>query len=294
MKATHNKRQTIAGVFVIAAVALSGLYVQFSYAGDSVAHYMANEGLMVVHGDTKVMFDPLYDQSYNNYLLLPEDMEAALFAGEAPYDGLDAIFISHYHGDHFTAADVLRFMQARTDVKLYAPTQAVDAIRAIAPGNDKTLFNRVHGVDLKYKDAPVTLEVGNLLIEAVRIPHSGWPTGRLDVSNIVWRVTLDEATTIVHMGDADANDVHFALNPEFWQRNQPNMAFPPYWFFGSQSGLDILNRRVQANSNVGIHVPAAVPQDPRLRPAEMRGFDLFTIPGETRNIGSHHHPGDIK
>ena len=27
---------------------------------DSTAHYMANEGLMVVHGDTKILFDPLF------------------------------------------------------------------------------------------------------------------------------------------------------------------------------------------------------------------------------------------
>ncbi|MFK7829577.1 MAG: MBL fold metallo-hydrolase [Congregibacter sp.] len=274
-------------IALVTLIVVSNLLAQLSHADDSVAHYMANEGLMVVHGDTKVMFDPLYKQSYNNYLLLPDEMEAALFAGDPPYDGLDAVFISHYHGDHFTADDVLRFLRTRSEVELYAPTQAVDALRAIATTEDSPIFHRVHGVELQYKDPPVTLEVDNLLIEGVRIPHSGWPTGRLDVSNIVWRVTLDAATTIVHMGDADANDVHFALDPEFWQRSKPQMAFPPYWFFSSQKGLKVLNERVQADRNVGIHVPVAVPQDPALRSRELRGFDLFTVPGETRKIASH-------
>lgn len=258
-----------------------------AWADDSVAHYMANEALMVVHGDTKVMFDPIYKNSYDNYMLLPEAMEAALFAGEAPYDGLDAIFISHYHGDHFTPEDVLRFMNARPNVDLYAPSQAVVALRTIATDADQEIFDRVKSVELEYKDSPVTLNVDNLEIEAIRIPHSGWPTGRLDIANIVWRVTLDDSTTVIHLGDADANDVHFATDPEFWNRNQPDMAFPPYWFYSSQSGLNILSSRIGAEQNVGIHVPAAMSNDASLRPAELRNVDLFTIPGETRAIKGH-------
>ena len=33
----------------------------------STVQYLANEGLMVTHGDTKVLFDPLYDNSYGRY-----------------------------------------------------------------------------------------------------------------------------------------------------------------------------------------------------------------------------------
>lgn len=272
--------------FQLFGITLSALSVNV-LADDSVAHYMANEALMVVHGDTKVMFDPIYKNSYNTYMLLPEEMEDALFAGEAPYDGLDAIFISHYHGDHFTPEDALRFMNARPDVDMYAPSQAVVALRAIATDADQGVFDRVTSVDLEYKDAPVTLVVDNLEIEAVRIPHSGWPTGRLDIANIVWRVTLDEATTVVHLGDADANDVHFAIDPEFWGNNQPDMAFPPYWFYSSQDGLNILSSRIGAEQSVGIHVPEAMSNDASLRPAELRDVDLFTVPGETRTIPTH-------
>lgn len=272
--------------FLLFAVTLSTLSIK-ALADDSVAHYMANEALMVVHGNTKVMFDPIYKNSYNNYMLLPEEMEAALFAGEAPYDGLDAIFISHYHGDHFTPEDVLRFMNARPDVDMYAPSQAVIALRTIATDADQGIFDRVTSVELEYKDAPVTLVVDNLEIEAVRIPHSGWPTGRLDIANIVWRVTLDDATTVVHLGDADANDVHFAIDPEFWSNNQPDMAFPPYWFYSSQDGLNILSNRMGAEQSVGIHVPEAMSNDANLRPTELRDVDLFTIPGETRTIPTH-------
>ena len=74
-------------------------YADSSGSNTSVsrAQYMANEGLMVVQGDTKVVFDPLFRNSYGQYQLLPKEMEDALFSGQPPFDGIDAVFVSHYH-----------------------------------------------------------------------------------------------------------------------------------------------------------------------------------------------------
>ena len=248
------------------------------------AFYMANEGVMVTDGDTKILFDPLYPESYGQYLLVPEEMRAALFAGEAPFDDVDAIFVSHFHGDHFSAEDLLALLTAQSGITLYAPQQAVLEMRTLASDEQETIFNRVQSVSLQYKDAPVTMRMDNLLVEAVRIPHSGWPTGRLNVENIVWRVTLNDNSTVVHMGDADPNDEHFALDPEYWSRVSPDMAFPPYWFLGTESGKDILENRVGAQHNVGVHVPVQIPGNPITRPPELRSADLFVRPGETRRI----------
>lgn len=255
-----------------------------AFADDATAHYMANEGLMVVHDDTKIVFDPLFRNDYGQYLLLPPEMEAALFAGEPPFDGIDAVFVSHYHGDHFSPEDMLRLLREQQGIQLYAPTQAMVAMRTVASAEDQRVFERVNAVSLEYKDAPVTLEMDELIVEAVRIPHSGWPTGRVDVENIVWRVTMNDATTILHLGDADPNDVHFANDAAYWDRNQPHVAFPPYWFFSSASGRRILQQRIRAARNVGIHVPVQIPADPLRRPNELRSADLFTTPGETRSV----------
>lgn len=253
-------------------------------ADDATAFYMANEGLMVTHDDTKIVFDPLFRNDYGQYLLLPAEMEAALFAGEAPFDDIDAIFVSHHHGDHFSPADMLRLLKEQEGIQLYAPTQAVIAMRTVASADDQRVFERVNAVSLEYKESPVTLEMDGLLVEAVRIPHSGWPSGRVDIENIVWRVTMNDATTVLHLGDADPNDVHFANNPAYWSQNQPHVAFPPHWFFSSGSGRRILQQRIGAARNVGIHVPVQISSDPIRRPSELRSADLFTIPGETRTV----------
>ena len=256
----------------------------FTRADNSTVHYLANEGLMVVHGTTKILFDPLFRESYGHYQLLPESMEQDLFAGTMPYDGIDAVFISHHHGDHFSPADMIRLMKAQTGVRLYAPNQAVIAMHSASDPSDAELFERVTPVKLAYGDAPITLKMEGLLIEAVRIPHSGWPSARLDIENISWRITLDATTTVLHMGDADTNDVHFARDASYWNKHNPHMAFPPYWFFSSAEGLNILKNRIKPGRSVGVHVPVTMPTDPILRPAELRGFDLLTRPGETRII----------
>ena len=169
-------------------------------------------------------------------------------------------------------------------IHLYAPAQAVTVLRSVAGKQDEKVLDRVTAVELAYKDAPVTMEMDGLIIEAVRIPHSGWPEGRLDVENISWRVTLNETTTVVHMGDADPNDVHFERDSAYWDRRHTHMAFPPYWFFSSTEGPAILEDRIKPDHSVGIHVPVSIPKAPSLRPRALRGVDLFTEPGEKRDI----------
>ena len=261
-------------------------YADSSDSNTSVSRvqYMANEGLMVVQGDTKVVFDPLFRNSYGQYQLLPKEMEDALFSGQPPFDGIDAVFVSHYHGDHFSPADILRLLKEQQGIHLYAPVQAVNGLRSVSGTNDEKIFERVTAVELAYKDTPVTMEMEGLLIEAVRIPHSGWPNGRLDVENISWRVTLNETTTILHMGDADPNDVHFARDAAYWDKRHTHMAFPPYWFFTTSQGPGILGNRIKPDHSVGVHVPVSIPKNPSLRPQELRDVDLFTEPGEVRKF----------
>lgn len=253
-------------------------------SGSATAQYLANAAVLVTNGGTKVVFDPLFRNDFGIYERVSESMERALFAGEPPFDGLDAVFISHYHEDHFSAVDVLRLLEARPGLRLYAPTQAVAGMREISAGRLDAVMTRVNAIALQYRDAPVSLEHGTLLVEAVRVPHSGWPSRQQQVENIAFRVTLDSETTVVHLGDGDASDAHFAPDSAYWSRRRTDAAFPPYWFFLSEEGRQVLERRIAPVRSIGMHVPADVPSRPAERAAELRGHELFTEPGEVRAI----------
>lgn len=239
---------------------------------------------MVVHGDSKVLFDPIFHYGPDTYQRLPQEMRAAIMAGESPYDGVDGVFISHFHPDHFSASGLLDLLRARGGIHLYAPDQAVAEMRQLAAAEDERVFERVTIFDLEYGDAPVFVRKGGLLIEAVRIPHSGWPTRRTDVQNIAFRVTLEDTSTVLHLGDADPRVVHFEQDESFWSERRIDLALPPYWFFLSEAGLEILEDHVYARHSIGIHVPAEFAEDRSAIPEELLGEDLFMRPGEGRRF----------
>jgi L-ascorbate metabolism protein UlaG (beta-lactamase superfamily) len=250
---------------------------------ESSIQYLANEGVMVTHEETKILMDPLFRNSYDTYQMVPDETREDIFAGVPPFDGVDAVFVSHYHGDHFSAEDMLRLLESQPEARLYAPAQAVAAMREVSGADDEAVFARIVGLDLDYGDPPVSIRTDNIIVEAVHIPHSGWPTARTDVQNIAFRVTLDDSSTVLHLGDADARLVHFAADEQYWEERTVDLALPPYWFFGSDDGIRILENRMDVRHSIGIHVPADF-SDPGKIPAELAGYDLFTSPGEGRRF----------
>jgi hypothetical protein len=96
---------------------------------------------------------------------------------------------------------------------------------------------------------------------------------------------VEDESTVVHLGDADARDVHFANDAGYWEKQPADLALPPYWFFLTDQGPGILDNRIGAAHAIGIHVPASF-ADPAKIPPELHGRELFTAPGEKRTIGN--------
>lgn len=268
---------------IVSCILIFGVAASTFGQDESSIQYLANEGVMVTHAETSILFDPLFNNSYGQYQLVPPDMREAIMTGAPPYDSVDAVFISHYHEDHFSAVDVLRLLKERNEINLYAPTQVVIALREISAEGDENVFERVTGLDLEYGDSPVSIRTENMTIDAVIIPHSGWPTARTDVQNIVFRVTLDDSSTVMHMGDADARNIHFAADEEYWEEVRVHLALPPYWFFDSGDGREILENRINIQHSIGIHAPARF-VNPEDIPAGLSRYEIFTRPGEGRRF----------
>ena len=224
--------------------------------------YIANMGAMVEHGETKIVFDPLFSNHYDTYEPVPAEVEAALLAGNPPWDGIDAVFISHHHGDHFDPPMILELLRSQPAI----------------------VSDRVHGLSLENGMTSTDIALGPVLVEAVRIRHAGWPDRHANIENIVFRVTLDSDTTVMHFGDADPADAHFAISPEHWKERHAHLAMPPYWFFLSSEGRQILDNRIGADKVIGMHVPTKIPDDPENRPENLQSADLFVKPGEQRTL----------
>lgn len=249
----------------------------------SHATYLGNAGILVQGQRTKLLFDPFFHKDFSIYQLVPESIRQAIFQGAAPYNNIDYVFISHAHDDHFSAKDVLNYLTLQTQVQLVAPKQAIDKLTKLSEyhTNAASILPRLHAVSLNYGDMAWSKTINNTHISAVRIPHSGWPS-RASVENIVFRVTLADGSTVMHMGDADPDDDHYLPHKAHWQQQVTDTAFPPYWFFYSAEGRDILDEIINAEQHIGVHVPVEVPK--RLASGEKL---FFSKPGQTAEIQRH-------
>lgn len=251
---------------------------------EGTATYLANEAVMITVGDTKLLFDPIYDNVYGSFMQIPDDMRAAMIAGDAPFDDIDAVFVTHAHGDHFAADEMADYLAAHRDVQFFAPTQAVDMMRELE-GFDETILDQVSEITLEEGDDLAVLSEGELTVEAVMIPHLGGEQ-MADIDNAIYRVTIGDYT-VMHLGDANADDAHFEPYDDHWQARETGIVFPHFAYFLIPGGEEILFTRLNAREAVGVHVPVNIPP-----PLEGVEADYFHEAGETRAIphtGDHEH-----
>ncbi|MEO0424178.1 MAG: MBL fold metallo-hydrolase [Pseudomonadota bacterium] len=250
------------------------------------AEYVGNEGVLVTHGAHGVLFDALFDQSYGNYVVPSDEVYADINAAEPPFDGVSALFVSHVHGDHFGAERVLGYLQAQPKVRVFGP-RAVKGALAQA-GADEDLLSRVTVFASQPGDAPARTTVDGLSVHVVAVPHAN-PQRFAGLQNLVFRVTLDDALTVMHFGDADPVLDNFAPHFPLWQAaGEAAALFPPAWFLRGMQGRAILER-IDARAVIGIHVPAAAQADPKAY-REALGGDAFVTPGERRALSHGEAP----
>lgn len=241
--------------------------------------YLGNEALLVNINKTKILFDPFFAHDFGIYQLVPEEMVNAILNNQTPFNDIDAVIISHAHRDHFSAQVMVDYLVKHPKVKLFASAQAITSVNAIIKQQNITLNQKnLVAVTLDFGSKPWRYQGDNFNLDAVRIPHAGWPA-RADVENLIFRVKFANGESVMHMGDADPDDDHYLPYRSFWAQQQVDVNFPPYWFFISAEGRDILFDIIKAKKNIGIHVPVEVPK--RLK---QQTKDYFSTPGKVYQL----------
>ena len=263
-------------VSLVLSIALS-IVAHAESGGQSRVTYLGNEGLLFSDGERKVLFDPFFHNVYGQYQAVPEEIQTSIFNNTPPYDDIDLIVISHAHGDHFSSETVSDYLKKNNNTILVAPDQATEMVIE----NNADLSAQIRSIKLEFGDQAVETKLDDIIVHSVRIPHAGWPQ-RKDISNLVHRVTFAGGRSIIHMGDADPRDEHFAPFASHWQQQASDTAFPPYWFFISPEGPAILQERINAKNSVGIHVPVQVPEA-----LIQSGGEYFSKPGSVKILDSN-------
>jgi L-ascorbate metabolism protein UlaG (beta-lactamase superfamily) len=136
-----------------------------------VLTYVANMGVLLSSGDSKVLIDSLFDKpNPATRVPAPETIER-IMKGEPPFDGIDLVLVTHKDPDHFDAALSVRYMEARSEPFLVAPSEAVEMMQK-ASHDWSRISSRIISIDLKVGEhikrdvARIPLTIGRTLHDA--------------------------------------------------------------------------------------------------------------------------------
>jgi 2-polyprenyl-3-methyl-5-hydroxy-6-metoxy-1,4-benzoquinol methylase/L-ascorbate metabolism protein UlaG (beta-lactamase superfamily) len=187
-----------------------------------VLAYVANSGVLVGSGETKVLIDALFDKPNPEYRAPAPEVLDKMMKGAPPFDGVDLVLITHNHPDHFDAALGVRYLEARPEPVLLAPADAVEEMRKAAADWTK-IDSRVVSLDLKAGEKGMK-DLNRIPVTGFRTLHSGDLESPM---NLMYLVDLN-GWRVFHEGDSNGK-------PEVYQGfglgdTPVDVALVHFWF----------------------------------------------------------------
>jgi L-ascorbate metabolism protein UlaG (beta-lactamase superfamily) len=214
------------------------------------ATYVANEGFLIEGGGKKVLIDTLFDNGFDRYGTPPADVMRAMMAGEAPFEGVDLVLVTHRDPDHVNAQTALAYLGLHLHTRFVAHKQLVDKMRG-EPG-----FAAVEGQIDEITANPgeqTSLTVDGIAIDALCLDHNHPADRPAETRNLAFAVTLGGAR-FLHMGDAQISQNAAALDAYPFDRKRIDLLFLPYWDV-SAATQKLIAERIRPARIVAMHVP---------------------------------------
>ncbi len=156
--------------------------------------YISNEGVMVADGTHKVLIDAVHRTAPGNgWIVPPLAQMTPVEVGQAPYDNVDVIMVTHNHGDHYSPTAIGNYLAANPNTKLLAPPQ----VRQNFTGSPQVL------TPTPALGQSETVEVNGMTIEVLHARHFNiFGNDFSGVENYVYLVHMG-GKKLMHFGDVD-------------------------------------------------------------------------------------------
>lgn len=240
------------GILLLAASVASGANIKDTRKPLSLT-YLANSGVMLASGETKVLIDALYDAPNPDYRAPAPEVREAILQGRPPFDGIDLVLVTHNHPDHFAAPFAARFLESSRTASLVAPADAVQELQRAAT-KWQQLAPRVVSLDLKVNET-AKRDLVAVSLSAFRTLHSG---KREAPMNLMYLVELN-GWRIFHEGDADATNDEYR---GFGLASAPlDLALVHFWFPLDPDAAKLL-QEILKPKHIGLtHLPIRLESD---------------------------------
>ena len=209
---------------------------------------IANMGVMISQGETKVLIDALFTDVYDGRFRVPtpEDREA-MISGTGEFEGVDAALFTHVHGDHFNADEALALLELNPDAEMVLSQQSLDAVTEVEAGHAS---DRLVGIDPVDVYGRRVLEAESFVVDPRGLFHTD------GIENISFAISFGE-TTFLHLGDTNPDRADFSV----WDDIDIDVVLYPVWFAQSEAGLAVLAGRWADARHIALHIPAHISRE---------------------------------
>jgi L-ascorbate metabolism protein UlaG (beta-lactamase superfamily) len=213
---------------------------------------IANSGVMLASGESKVLIDALFDMPPSDYRAPAPEVLEKIMKGAPPFDGVDLVLVTHNHPDHFAAPLAVRALESSPQAMLVAPEDAVAEMRK--EQDWPRVAARVVPLDLKIGEK-AEREITGISLAACRTLHSGQ---REEPMNLMFRLRLN-GWRVFHEGDADATlDEYRKFGLE---EAKIDLALVHFWFPLHPEMAKLLQEVIQP-AHIGLtHLPVRLESD---------------------------------
>ncbi len=206
--------------------------------------YIANEGFLLASGESKVLVDALLDEGLRGYARPTEPTRIALEAAQPPFDGVDLVLATHFHGDHFGPRAVSRHLAANPSALLVSTPQAIARLTPELSGRSRA----VH---------PAEGEVERLTVGDVRLTVLNLHHGRdrdPPVQNLGFLIEMG-GVMLLHVGDTEVGveDVR-AYRQEL---ERVDLGLIPTWFLAYEGWSRVTREIFRPREIVMMHLAEA-------------------------------------
>lgn len=202
------------------------------------ATYLANEGFLLDGGGRKVLIDALFGSGLEGYPAPPPDLRSKLETAQPPFDDVDLVLATHYHGDHFEAQAVARHLRANREARFVSTPQAADQARALLR-DDPQALERVEGIHPQ-EGVIESLTRGGVELKVLNLHHGR--NRRPPVQNLGFLISLG-GLEILHIGDTEATAED--LRPYDLKSRRIDLALLPVWYLTYEEWIEAMRREIQ-------------------------------------------------
>jgi L-ascorbate metabolism protein UlaG (beta-lactamase superfamily) len=222
---------------------------------------LANEGVIIEGGQTRIMIDGMVVEPYSVYGGLPATAIPRFEAAGGDFAEIDLALVSHRHHDHNQPRFACAFMQASDRTRLESSAQVLGLMREKCR-DFVTTSPRIREIDPRY-GAPHVIEESEVRVTVFPLSHGTRKYAR--IQNYGHLVEIG-GMNVLHIGDA-------AMDPADFERaglaeQRLDVALIPFWFFQPGPGAGVIEGYLDAPVKIAVHIPPGEMEEVRTYMAE--------------------------